>query len=336
MLLIIRQEYQMTKLKKTKFDTATEEQSNYEAKIETLENQLLFQQTLIDSISSPLFYKDIRGAYQICNLAFARDVLGIPKEKIIGKTVYDLPDAIPPHLADIYHQKDMEIIENQDEQIYEAKVKFQDGCQHDIIFNKAPVFGQNGQIAGMIGVMLDITTRKEMEVDLKEAQLNLEKQVEKQTAQLRQEIAQHKEAQAERDRLQEEIIKTQQRAIQELSSPVIPVMEGIIVIPLIGTLDAKRSKELMQSLLQGIHNHQASVVILDITGVPMIDTATAGYLNKTIQVTRLKGASVIITGVSDAVAETIIDLGIDWSNLETLPDLQTGLIVAQQRLRDLV
>jgi rsbT co-antagonist protein RsbR len=73
-------------------------------------------------------------------------------------------------------------------------------------------------------------------------------------------------------------------------------------------------------------------VILDITGVATVDSGVANHLNKTIQAARLKGASTIITGISDAVAETIVDLGIDWTGVETLADLQTGLVVALNRL----
>ena len=128
--------------------------------------------------------------------------------------------------------------------------------------------------------------------------------------------------------LQQEVIEAQRRAIQELSTPVIPVIERIIVMPLIGTIDTLRAGDIMHVLLQGIREHRARVVILDITGVPLVDTAVANHLIKTMQAARLKGARTIITGISDAVAETLVDLGVDWSDFETLADLQTGLIAA--------
>jgi anti-anti-sigma regulatory factor len=133
-------------------------------------------------------------------------------------------------------------------------------------------------------------------------------------------------------RLQREIIEAQQRAIHELSAPVIPVMSHIIVMPLIGSIDSLRARDVTRALLAGIREHQAKVVILDITGVPLVDSGVANHLNKTIQAARLKGARTIITGISDAVAETIVELGIDWSNIETLADLQTGLVTALGRL----
>jgi ABC-type sugar transport system substrate-binding protein/anti-anti-sigma regulatory factor len=128
--------------------------------------------------------------------------------------------------------------------------------------------------------------------------------------------------------LQQEVIEAQQRAIQELSTPVIPLIERIIVMPLIGTIDTLRAGDIMHVLLQGIREHRARVVILDITGVPLVDTAVANHLIKTMQAARLKGARTIITGISDAVAETLVDLGVDWSDFETMADLQTGLIAA--------
>jgi anti-anti-sigma regulatory factor len=166
-----------------------------------------------------------------------------------------------------------------------------------------------------------LRAREEAEHALEQAYAEMEQQVVERTAQLQQETA-------ERERLQQEVIEAQKRAIQELSTPIIPVLEGVIVMPLIGSIDTLRARDVTRSLLMGIHDHKAKVVILDITGVPIVDSGVAAYLNKTIQAARLKGARTIVTGVSEAVAETIVDLGIDWSGIETLSDLQTGLKAA--------
>ncbi len=151
-------------------------------------------------------------------------------------------------------------------------------------------------------------------------------------------ITEQKRAEAEREQLQQEIIEAQQQALKELSTPVIPIMDapggggGVIVMPLIGSIDTIRARDITRRLLAGIRQHRAKVVILDITGVPMVDSGVANHLNKTVQAARLKGARTIVTGISDAVAETIVDLGIDWSGIETLADLQTGLIIALKSL----
>jgi PAS domain S-box-containing protein len=171
----------------------------------------------------------------------------------------------------------------------------------------------------------DITERKEAEKALQKAYAEMEKRVEERTAELRRETA-------ERERLQQEVIEAQKQALQELSTPIIPVMERIIVMPLIGSIDTMRAKDIMRALLAGIRQHQAKVVILDITGVPIVDSGVANHLHKTIQAARLKGTHTIVTGTSEAVAEAIVDLGIDWSGIETLADLQTGLRVALARM----
>jgi anti-anti-sigma regulatory factor len=163
---------------------------------------------------------------------------------------------------------------------------------------------------------------------LEKAYAETEGQVKERTAELEREIEERTRMQEENLRLQQEMIEAQQRAIQELSAPIIPVLEGVIIMPLIGSIDASRARDITRSLLVGIRQHSAKVVILDITGVPIVDSGVAAGLNKTVQAARLKGARTIITGVSEAVAETIVDLGIDWSGIETLGDLRTGLRVA--------
>ncbi|MFL7794507.1 MAG: substrate-binding domain-containing protein [Anaerolineae bacterium] len=188
--------------------------------------------------------------------------------------------------------------------------------------------------SALYGALL-LQAREEAEMSLKMAYTEVEKayaeveqQVRERTAELEQEVEERERAQAESLRLQQEVIEAQQRAIRELSTPIIPVLEGVIVMPLIGSIDTLRARDVTRSLLRGIREHRAKVVILDITGVPIVDSGVAAYLNKTIQAARLRGARTIVTGVSDAVAETVVDLGIDWSDVETLRDLRTGLRAA--------
>ncbi|MBN1979685.1 MAG: substrate-binding domain-containing protein [Anaerolineae bacterium] len=188
--------------------------------------------------------------------------------------------------------------------------------------------------SALYGALL-LRAREETEASLQMAYTEVEKayaeveqQVRERTAELEREVEERERAQAESLRLQQEVIEAQQRAIRELSTPIIPVLEGVIVMPLIGSIDTLRARDVTRSLLRGIREHRARVVILDITGVPIVDSGVAAYLNKTIQAARLRGARTIVTGVSDAVAETVVDLGIDWSDVETLRDLQTGLRAA--------
>ncbi len=185
-----------------------------------------------------------------------------------------------------------------------------------------------GHISSALKGATLLQERKRAEAALQEAYAEVEKQVDERTAELQQEIVKRERAQAESQRLQQEVIEAQKRAIQELSTPIIPITDHIIVMPLIGSIDSLRAKDVMRTLLAGIRRHRAKVVILDVTGVAIVDSGVANHLNKTIQAARLKGAHTIVTGISDAVTETIVDLGIDWSGIETLANLQIGLRVA--------
>ncbi len=164
----------------------------------------------------------------------------------------------------------------------------------------------------------------------------LEEQVGERTIQLERSLAEQQRSEEERLQLQQEIIEAQQHAIQQLSTPVIPIVNtprgSIIAMPLIGEVDSYRAKEITRALLRGIGTYNAQVVILDVTGVPFVDSQVAGYFNKAVQAAALKGAYTIVTGISDPVAETLVDLGIDWSEIETLGNLHRGLIAAFERL----
>jgi rsbT co-antagonist protein RsbR len=163
--------------------------------------------------------------------------------------------------------------------------------------------------------------------ELSEYRATLEVRVAERTASL-------EASMAEQEQLQQQIIETQQQALKELSTPVIPLInaingrDGIIMMPLVGRVDTLRARNITRALLAGISRYRAGVVIVDITGVPVVDSDVANHLNKTMQTVRLKGAQTIVTGISDAVAESIVDLGIDWNAMTTLSDLQTGLITA--------
>lgn len=131
---------------------------------EALRSNLQFLETLIDTIPSPVFYKDANGVYLGCNKIFEQ-TFKLPKEKLIGSSVYDLPEIIPPDLAQVYHKHDMELLQHPGVQVYEAKVHCVDDVLRDFIFYKATFADGAGKTAGIVGVMLDITERKRVEED---------------------------------------------------------------------------------------------------------------------------------------------------------------------------
>lgn len=130
----------------------------------------------------------------------------------------------------------------------------------------------------------------------------------------------------------ERIIRQQQEAIRELSTPVLQVRERLLILPIIGLIDPQRARQLTEQLLQGIRSNRAKVVVMDITGVPSIDANVANYLVQTVEAARLMGASVIVTGLSPQIAQTLVIIGVDLGKMETVGDLQGGIEKAERML----
>nr|WP_320147721.1 diguanylate cyclase [uncultured Anaeromusa sp.] len=147
-----------------------------------LAEQLHFLQTLIDSIVSPIFYKDKNGVYQGCNKAFEA-YLGKTKAEIVGKTVHELS---PNDLADKYYQMDVDLLGSGGKQAYESSVVYADGSRHDVLFTKSVYYSKNGEVAGIVGLILDISERKELERAYQETQEKLEELVSQRTRELQQ------------------------------------------------------------------------------------------------------------------------------------------------------
>jgi rsbT co-antagonist protein RsbR len=130
----------------------------------------------------------------------------------------------------------------------------------------------------------------------------------------------------------ERVIRQQQDALLELSTPVLQVREQLLILPIIGVLDAQRARQLTEQLLSGIRTHRARVVVIDITGVPEIDEAVANNLVQTVDASRLMGAGVIITGLSSDIAQTLVTIGVDLGKMNTVGDLQGGIEEAERQL----
>ena len=215
-------------------------------------------------------------------------------------TALNIPDFHPPEVAQQTLDEHVPILMAQGVHSWESVVQHTDGHTIPVSQVSTLIRNEDGEPEAIAAIMRDLTEQKQ--------------------------------AEAEREKLQREVIEAQQQALKELATPIIPIMDRIIVLPLIGSIDSMRARDITRTLLSGIGQYRAKIVILDITGVSLIDSGVANHLNKTIQAARLKGARTIVTGMSDAVAETIVDLGIDWSDMTTLSDLQTGLIVALDSL----
>jgi len=148
-----------------RFEGIVEDITKRKAIEEKLNEQVYFLQVLIDTIPAPIFYKNAKGIYLGCNRAF-ESYLGKSKELIIGKTVYEVT---PKDTADKYHEMDLALFRNPGVQIYETVVIYPDGLQHNVIFNKATYKDTDGNVAGLVGVILDVTDLKEKEIELRKA-----------------------------------------------------------------------------------------------------------------------------------------------------------------------
>lgn len=130
----------------------------------------------------------------------------------------------------------------------------------------------------------------------------------------------------------ERIIRQQQEAIRELSTPVLQVRERLLILPIIGVIDPHRARQLTEQLLRGIRNNRAKVVVIDITGVPSVDSGVANHLVQTVDASRLMGATVIVTGLSSEIAQTLVTIGVDLTKMKTVGDLQGGIEEAERLL----
>jgi rsbT co-antagonist protein RsbR len=128
--------------------------------------------------------------------------------------------------------------------------------------------------------------------------------------------------------LQQEVIEAQQAALRELSTPLMPIAEGVVVMPIIGMIDSRRAQQIMETLLEGIAAHSADIAILDITGVRVVDTQVAGALIRAAQAARMLGARVVLSGISAEVAQTLVHIGAEMQDMIALRSLQQGIAYA--------
>jgi len=170
----------------------------------------------------------------------------------------------------------------------ETEIKTRDGRSINLLVNAAAVIDEKGDLIGGVESLKDITETKKLS----------------------------------------ELAEQQQKAILQLSTPVISIWGKILGVPLIGTLDSARTQQVMETLLQKIVDTGSRVVILDISGIPTVDTLVANHLIRTVRACRLLGAECIITGVSSMIAQTIVHLGVDLAGIVTRPSMSDGISMA--------
>jgi PAS domain S-box-containing protein len=246
---------------------------------------------IIDTLPDLMYVKDREGRFVVANQALAQ-LLGLESpDALIGKTDSEL---FPRELAAQYDNDERAIMSsgvpllNKEEPLQHA-----DGSSHWISTTKIPLRDWQGRVVGLVGRGQDITERRR--------------------------------AEEERQRLQEELIAAQAAALQELSTPLIPISDTVVVMPLIGRIDTRRAGQILETLLLGIQAQQADLAIIDITGVNVVDTQVAHALLQAARAVQLLGAQVVLTGLRPEVAQTLVSLGVDLSGLVTRGTLQSGI-----------
>lgn len=207
-----------------------------------------------------------------------------------------------------------------------------DGTEIYIDDSGAPIKDERGETIGVILVFRDITARRAAEREqerLREEQLRMERE--------------QATLQTDRLRLQDELVAAQHARLAELSTPLIPLTNRIVLMPLIGTIDSERAAQILDALSNGVvaggrnqtserDGRGAEIAIVDITGVRQVDSHVAGALVQAAQAVRLLGAEAIITGIRPQVAHTLVGLGVDFAGLTTRSTLERGLRHAMERL----
>ncbi len=257
------------------------------------ESQHLLQ-TLFAHLPVAVLLKTAReGRFVLWNAA-SELLFGLRAEEVVGKTDYDF---FPPEQAEAFRAKDREVLARGiTEVIPEEPVDSPNLGRRTVRTTKIPLYDERGQPTYLLVICDDLTERRR--------------------------------AERERLALQEEIIKAQQHALRELSTPLLPLSKRVALLPIIGSVDTARAHQLIETLLQGVAEHRAAIALIDITGVQVVDTQVANMLIQAARAVRLLGARVVLTGIRPEVAQTLVHLGVDLSGILTRGTLQDGIAYA--------
>ncbi len=266
---------------------------DFEKELEELRkkfNEVQFKGTLLDAllkhIPDKIYFKDKESRFLEVSKA-KLDEVGLSRDKLVGKSDFDF---FPEEDAKQMFEDEKRIMKKGEPVIdKEEEIELPDGKTIWVSATKVPFYDKKGNIAGTLGISRDITKRKLLELE----------RVEK--------------------------LKAQKAELIELSTPVIDVWEGVLTVPILGSLDSERASRISETLLTQIVEERAEFAIIDISGISAVDSAVADRLIRTAKAVRLVGAEAILTGVGVEIAQTIADLGIEMGSLKTMATLKDGL-----------
>jgi anti-anti-sigma factor len=176
----------------------------------------------------------------------------------------------------------------------------------------------------------ELATMQELLAAQEQAALKQSRSLEHALYALELHLDQQKHSNEEQQRMQQEMIRLQDALLSELSTPLIPVSHDVVIMPLIGTIDARRARQMLDVLLDGVSKNRARIAILDITGVAKMDTHVAGTIVSAAKAVRLLGTQVVLTGIRSEVAISLVQLGVPLGEIKTCSDLRTGIDYAMR------
>lgn len=243
---------------------------------------------VLDRCPSIIFVKDIEGRYVLMNQRFM-DLFGLTREELLGNGD---EACFPAEVAAMVRLKDQSIVDGGVPLQFEETVPI-NGRDRTFFTIKFPLFDADEQPLGLCGITTDVTDMKRVEW--------------------------------ERDAMREQMLEAQREALRELSTPLVPIADGVLAMPLVGRIDEARAARIMDTLLDGISRQSAHTAILDITGVRSVDAQVADALVGAARAARLLGARVVLSGLRSEVARTLVALGADLGDIATVATLQTAI-----------
>lgn len=241
-----------------------------------------------------IFVKDTEGRLLVCNRTY-ENLAGAEPGGLIGKTDHDI---FGPEAGQQNRENDLRVCANGVPQELEELIPQADGM-HVYLSVKFPIYDAAGKLYGLGGIATDISERRR--------------------------------AEEERNALQERVIEVQRSVLSELSTPIVPIADGVIALPLIGSIDDERGRAIMQALLDGVAEHRARAAILDVTGVRSVDGQVASGLLQSVRAARLLGTRVIVTGIRPEVAQAMVGLDADWSGVQIFATMREAVAWALGR-----
>ncbi|WP_050429748.1 PAS domain-containing protein [Chondromyces crocatus] len=261
-----------------------------------------FLQRVIDTIPDPIFVKDRQHRWIAVNEAYC-GLHGREAEELLGRSD---PDYHPAEEATVFWEHDDRVFASGAPDENEEVVTNAEGALRTIWTRKFPLRDEAGEVAGLCGIITDVTRMKER---LQEAE-RLE--------------ADHLKQQA--------TIDAQATLIDRMAMPVLQIWEGILLMPVIGEISHLRAALALENLMESVARDQARFLLLDLTGVPIIDTAIAHYIVKAVKAVELLGCACALVGIGPEIAKTLVHLEVDLGRVVTHGTLQSGLAHAQGRL----